>query len=54
MNYVNKYAHRTEFMQWCIIKFHMVAHITRNALDFVVPANIDTSPIEFNHIDNSK
>lgn len=54
MNYVNKYAHRTEFMQWCIIKFHMVAHITRNALDFGVPANIDTSPMEHNHIDNSK
>jgi hypothetical protein len=54
MAYINKYAHRTEGMQWGIIKFHMIGHMTDNMLDYGVPANIDTGPMKHNHIENLK
>jgi hypothetical protein len=54
MKYLNRYARRTESMQWCIIKFHMILHMAQNIIDFGVPSNIDTSPMEHNHIENAK
>lgn len=54
MRYVHKHAYRIDGMNWRLIKFHMIAHMTRNAIDFAVMANIDTSCMEHNHIDNAK
>jgi hypothetical protein len=54
MSYLLRHARRTEKMEWRIIKFHMIIHMTRYMMDYGVPANIGTSTMEHNHIENAK
>jgi hypothetical protein len=54
MRFLNRYARRTANMQRRIIKFYMILHMAQNIIDLGVPSNIDTLPMEHNHIENAK
>ena len=51
---LKNHVKRDTGLEWQIIKFHMILHVTENIKDFGVPSNIDTSAPEHNHIRNAK
>ena len=54
MRLVEFVAPRSRGMKHCRIKFHLGLHIAGDVLDFGVPANVDSTPLECSHKTNMK